>query len=471
MQSEEFRKYGHEIVDWIADYMDGAADYPVRAQVLPGEIRAKLPENAPDAGEPFAAMMQDFKDIILPGITHWQHPRFFAYFPANASPPSLLAEMLMGALGVNAMLWETSPAATELEEQMVDWMKNMMQLPASWSGVIQDTASSATFCAVLAARERATGWQVNETGLRDARQLAFYTSSEAHSSLEKAVKMAGLGRASVRLVPTGKDHAMQPEALAQMIAEDKANGIKPAMVMATVGSTSVGAFDPLQAVGDIARANDVYYHVDAAWAGSAMICPEFRPLMAGVEMADSFVFNPHKWMGVNFDCSLHFVRDKGVLIRTLTILPAYLETREGETVTDYRDWGIQLGRRIRALKLWFTIRSYGVVGLQNMIRQHVAWAIELAETISAEPDFEIVTKPNLSLFTFRYVPDSKFAHEHDVISDQLLQTVNDDGFTYLTRTVVNGRPVIRFQIGPLNTTQDHISAAWARVAKIARALP
>jgi len=471
VNSSEFRKYGHQVVDWIADYMGDVQEFPVRSQVKPGEIRAQLPSAAPAAGEPFEAMMHDFKNIILPGITHWQHPRFFAYFPANASPPSLLAEMLMGGLGVNAMLWETSPAATELEEQMVDWMKSMMQLPTSWSGVIQDTASSATFCAVLAAREWATGWQVNETGLRDAPKLAFYTSSEAHSSLEKAVKMAGLGRAAVRLVPTGEDHAMRPDALAEMIAEDKANGVTPAMVMATVGSTSVGAFDPLQAVGDIARANGIYFHVDAAWAGSAMICPEFRPLMAGIEMADSFVFNPHKWMGVNFDCSLHFVREKDVLIRTLTILPAYLETREGETVTDYRDWGIQLGRRIRALKLWFTIRSYGVSGLQNMIRQHVAWADELAETIGAEPDFEVVTKPNLSLFTFRYIPDSKSSAEHDAISDQLLQAVNDDGFTYLTRTVVHGRPVIRFQVGPLNTTEDHISAAWRRVAEIARRLP
>ena len=470
MDSEDFRKHGHQVVDWIADYMDGVKKLPVRAQVKPGEICRQLPGAAPSGGEPFEAMMQDFKDIILPGITHWQHPRFFAYFPANVTPPSMLAEMLVNALGVNGMLWETSPAATELEEQMILWLKGMLRLPEDWSGVIQDTASSATFCAVLAARERATGWKVNETGLGDAPKLAYYTSAEAHSSLEKAVKMAGLGKAAIRLVPVDADHAMQPKALADMMAADRAGGIIPAMVMATVGSTSVGAADPLQPIAGIARANNTYFHVDAAWAGSAMICPEFRHLIDGIEGADSFVFNPHKWMGVQFDCTAHFVRDKDTLVRTLTILPAYLETREGTDVTDYRDWGIQLGRRMRALKLWFVIRSYGVDGLQTMIRDHVAWANILAKSVKAEPDFELATGPNLSLFTFRFAPKGKTEPECDALTERLLQDINDDGFTYLTRTIVAGRPVIRFQIGQTHTTEADVMASWARVMKIARGL-
>lgn len=470
MKSDEFRKYGHQVVDWIADYLDGVEQYPVRAQVKPGDIRAKLPAVAPHEAESFDAMMQDFQDVILPGITHWQHPRFFAYFPANVTPPSMLAEMLTNALGVNGMLWETSPAATELEEGMMGWLKGMLKLPSDWSGVIQDTASSATFCAVLAARERATGWQVNETGLSDAPKLAFYTSAEAHSSLEKAVKMAGLGKAAIRLVPTDKDHALRPSALADMMEKDRATGMVPAMVMATVGSTSVGAADPLKAIGVIARANKAYFHVDAAWAGSAMICPEFRYLLDGIETADSFVFNPHKWMGVQFDCTAHFVRDEETLIRTLTILPAYLETREGSGVTDYRDWGVQLGRRMRALKLWFTIRTYGVEGLRAMFRNHVMWAEQLATQITAEPDFEVVTGPNLSLLTFRYQPDGVEEEALGALSDRLLQAVNDDGFTYLTRTLVDGVAVIRFQIGQVHTTEAHVMGAWQRVMEIARLL-
>lgn len=466
MDSGEFRKNAHAIIDWIADYMDGVRDFPVRSQVGPGDVRQKLPPVPPEAPEPFEALMADFKDIILPGVTHWQHPRFFAYFPANVTPASQLAEMLISALGINAMLWETSPAATELEEAMMEWLKGMIDLPAGWSGVIQDTASSATFCAVLAAREKATGWQVNEHGLTEAPKMAFYTSAEAHSSLEKAVKMAGLGKAAIRLVPTDADRALQPTALAAMLEEDRKNGIRPAMVMATVGSTSVGACDPLKAIGIIARANDMYFHVDAAWAGSAMICPEFRYLLDGVETADSFVFNPHKWMGVQFDCTAHFVRDKDMLIRTLTILPAYLKTREGSRVTDYRDWGVQLGRRMRALKLWFVIRLQGVSGLQAMIRNHVAWAEDLARHIRAAPGFDLVTGPNLSLLTFRLVPEGADAKTADQMTERLLAAVNDDGFTYLTRTLVEGRPVIRFQVGAVQTTHEDVLAAWRQVTKL-----
>lgn len=471
MNSDEFRKNAYAVIDWIADYMDGVRDYPVRAQVAPGVVRKELHSLPPHKGESFDSVFEDFRTIIMPGITHWQHPRFFAYFPANVTAASQLAEMLISALGVNAMLWETSPAATELEEAMMDWLKDMLALPKAWSGVIQDTASSATFCAVLCAREKATGWKANDVGLRDAPPLAFYTSAEAHSSLEKAVKMAGLGRASIRLVATGPDHAISPAALAAAMELDRKAGIKPAMVMATVGSTSVGACDPLKAIGVIARANGAYFHVDAAWAGTAMICSEFRYLIEGIEMADSFVFNPHKWMGVQFDCTAHFVRDSEALVRTLTILPAYLETREGATVTDFRDWGVQLGRRMRALKLWFVIRLCGLEGLQAMIRNHVAWIEELALEIRGEEDFELVTGPNLSLLTFRYRPQDISDDTVGLLSDRLLQAVNDDGFTYLTRTVVDGEPVIRFQAGAVQTTRADILDAWKRVTEIAKKIP
>lgn len=470
MNSEDFRNNAHQIIDWIADYMEGVRDLPVRAQTSPGDVRAVLPGMPPENPESFEAVMADFNSIIMPGITHWQHPRFFAYFPANVTPASQLAEMLISALGVNAMLWETSPAATELEEAMMDWLKAMLALPSSWSGVIQDTASSATFCAVLTSRERATDWQVNEAGLQSIGKLAFYTSEEAHSSLEKAVKMAGLGRASIRLVPTDTDHAMHPKALAAMMEKDRKAGITPAMVMATVGSTSIGTADPLKAIGVIARANRAFFHVDAAWAGSAMVCPEYRYLLDGVESADSFVFNPHKWMGVQFDCSAHFVRDKDALVRTLSILPAYLETREGKSVTDYRDWGVQLGRRMRALKLWFVIRLRGVEGIQAMIRAHIGWAEDIAGAIRQTEGFELVTGPNLSLVTFRLAPAGMEADDADGLTEALLQAVNDEGFTYLTRTVVQGRPVIRFQIGQVQTSRKDVMDAWTHILETAKEL-
>ncbi len=468
MQSDEFRKWGHIFVDWIADYMDSVDEFPVRSQASLGDVKSKLPMQAPQSGESMEDIFEDFKDIILPGITHWQHPRFFAYFPANVSGPAGLADMLLGAFGINAMLWETSPAATELEEQMVHWLGDMMQLPSAWSGVIQDTASSATFCAVLTARERATNWQSNEYGLQGAEKCVYYTSAEAHSSLEKAIKMAGLGRKNIRLVPVDNQFAMQPDALADMIQADRAAGLKPTMIMATVGTTGVGASDPLKAIGTIARANDLFFHVDAAWAGTAMICPEYRALLDGVEAADSYLFNPHKWMGVNFDCTVYFVRDKQALIRTLTIAPAYLKSLEG--ATDFRDWGIQLGRRMRALKLWFVLRERGVINIQKMVQNHVDMAHRLAELIIDEDDFELVTGPNLSLLTFRYAPWKASRGEADVKTEALLSAVNDDGYTYLTRTIVKKRPVIRFSIGQMQTKWHDVESSWQRIKELALTL-
>ncbi|MCK5576323.1 MAG: aspartate aminotransferase family protein, partial [Sphingomonadales bacterium] len=356
MDSSEFRKHAHTLVDWMADYMDNVGDFPVRSQVKPGDVAAQLTAKPPARGEDMTAIFDDFKSIVVPGMTHWQHPSFFAFFPANVSPPSVLAEMLIATMGAQCMMWETSPAATEMETRVMSWLGGMIGLPDNFSGVIQDTASTATFCAILAAREKATDWRVNDEGLAGAEQLTFYASVENHSSIEKAIKMAGIGKNNLRLIPSDDNFAMNVDALKAAISDDRAKGFTPAGIVACIGGTALGGMDDLTAVGAVAEAEGLYLHVDAAWAGSALICPENQHLIKGIEKADSFVFNPHKWMFTNFDCTAHFVKDTDTLVRTLTILPEYLKTREGSAVIDYRDWGVQLGRRFRALKLWFVIR-------------------------------------------------------------------------------------------------------------------
>jgi aromatic-L-amino-acid/L-tryptophan decarboxylase len=471
MELEEFRRHGHALVDWMTDYLANVGRHPVRAQVRPGEIAAQLSAAPPARGEPFERIFADFERILLPGMTHWQHPSFFAYFPANSSPPSALAEMLTATLGAQCMLWQTSPAATELETRTLDWLRQMIGLPEGFAGVIQDSASSATLCAILVARERATDWQAGEEGLGARPPLVFYTSEEAHSSVEKAIGIAGLGRHSLRRIPTDGDFAMRPGALAAAIREDRAGGRVPAGVVATLGTTGVGASDPLRAIGEVCREHGLYLHVDAAWAGSALLLEEQRSLIDGAEHVDSFVFNPHKWLLTNFDCSAHFVRDAGALVRTLSVLPAYLQSRETGEVIDYRDWGVPLGRRFRALKLWFVLRSYGVERLQAMLRNHIAWTAELAERIAAEPDFELVTPQRLALLTFRYRPRALDDEARlDRLNELLLHTLNDDGRLYLTQTRVRGRYVIRFAIGQLYTTREHVHHAWAVITETARGL-
>jgi len=470
MTPEEYRKYAHEMVDWIADYLETVQDLPVRSNVQPGDVINQLPTSAPETGEPFDAIFADFQTKIMPGITHWQHPRFFGFFPANVSEPSMLAEMLVTAMGTNAMLWETSPAATELEERMMQWLARLMQLPETWSGVIQDTASSATFVACLMARERATRGASNEVGLMSSKPLVIYASPESHSSIEKAAKMAGYGRLNVRYTDPSDEGGMDPRSLKRLIKSDRDKGLLPAMIVATVGSTSTGAADPLREIAEIAGAEDLFLHVDAAWAGSAMICPEYRDMLDGVELADSYVFNPHKWMLVNFDCSAHFVRDKAALIRTLSINPAYLQTAAGGQVNDYRDWGIQLGRRFRALKLWFVLRSYGAEAIRDLIRNHVNWAHDLAEHIVVSSGFELVTEPRLAMFTFRPSRTDDSDEATDLLTDQLVAAVNDGGQTYLTRTIIDGRPAIRFQIGQTKTTWEDVQTAWAAVAEMSEKL-
>jgi aromatic-L-amino-acid/L-tryptophan decarboxylase len=468
MDQETFRREAHRLVDWMAEYLTEVERYPVRAQVKPGEIAARLPAAPPQAAEPFADIVADFERIVLPGMTHWQHPNFFAYFPGNSSPPSVLAEMLTATLGAQCMLWQTSPVANEMETRMLDWLRQMIGLPEGFVGVIQDTASSATLCAILCARERTTGWHANEDGLGACPKLTFYTSEEAHSSVEKAVKIAGLGRRQLRLIPTDEKFAMRPELLDVAIREDRAHGRVPAGVVATLGATGVGAIDPLRPIAEICRAENLYLHVDAAWAGSALLLDDQRWMIEGIEQADSFVFNPHKWLLTNFDCSAHFVRQPDQLVRTLGILPHYLTSRETDVI-DYRDWGVPLGRRFRALKLWFVIRAYGIEKLQVMLREHIALAKELASRIEAEPDFELTTPASLALLTFRYRPPGLDEAALDALNERLLHALNDSGRVYLTQTRTRGRYVIRFAIGQRTTTREHVQAVWQLIQQMARA--
>ena len=472
MDSQEFRRHAHAFVDWMADYLDGVEQYPVRAQVKPGEIAARLPLGPPAEGEPMERIFADFQRDVLPGVTHWQHPSFFAYFPANASPPSVLAEMLTAALGAQCMLWQTSPAATEMETRVLDWLRQMIGLPEGFHGVIQDSASGAILCALLTARERASGGRANEDGGAAGPALRVYCTDQTHSATEKGAKIAGYGRRHVRAVAVDDRFAMRADALEAAIAEDRAAGLTPACVIASLGTTGVGAIDPLRAIGEVCRRHGVWLHVDAAWAGSALVLPEHRAMLDGIEHVDSFVFNPHKWMFTNFDCSAHYVRDPDALVRTLEILPAFLKTREHKQVIDYRDWSVPLGRRFRALKLWFVIRSYGVEGIRARIAAHIELARELEGWLAAAPDFELMAPRSLALLNFRYRPagvDEPAAL--DRLNERLLEALNDSGALYLTQNRVRGAYAIRFSIGQTATERRHVAAAWSRIQETARALP
>ena len=459
MTPDEFRRHGRAVVDWIASYMERVEQYPVLAQVKPGDIRAGLPAEPPQHGEPFEAILADIEPRLMPGITHWQSPNFYAFFPANTSGPAILGELLSAGLGVNGMLWATSPAATELETHVLDWLVDMLGLPghfkssSSGGGVIQDTASSAVLAAVLAARERATHFASNVAG-GDGRLVA-YTSSQAHSSVEKAVKIAGLGSAQLRLISVDDAFAMRADALAAQIAADRAAGLTPCFVCATVGTTSSNAMDPLRAVGEICRREGLWLHVDAAMSGSAMVCPEFRALQDGLELADSYAFNPHKWLFTNFDCDCFWVADRAGLIKTLTILPEYLKNQASASgeVFDYRDWHVQLGRRFRALKLWFVIRHYGVEGLQHHIRLHVELAQQFAGWVAADPAFELAAPAPLNLVCFRLKAG-------DEANRTLLNRLNSSGELYLTHTVLDGKFTLRLVVGQTYTEARHVAHAW-----------
>lgn len=462
MTAAEFRRHGRELVDWIADYYERVEALPVLSQSEPGALRAALPSHPPTRGESFKALLDDVEKLILPGITHWQSPNFFAFFPANTSHPSILAELLSAGLGVQGMLWATSPACTELETHMLDWVAELLALPehfkstGSGGGVIQDSASSAALCALLAAREQATQLASNQQGC-DGRLVA-YTSNQAHSSIEKAAMIAGIGRDNVRLIAVDENFAMRSEALAQQIEQDLGAGLKPFFVSATVGTTSSNALDPLPAIADICRQHNLWLHIDAAMSGTAALCPEFRYIHAGLEHADSYCFNPHKWMFTNFDCDCFFVANRTALTNALSILPEYLRNQASDsgTVIDYRDWQVSLGRRFRSLKLWFVIRHYGIDGLQHHVRQHVAIAQQFAQWVAADDNFELAAPAPLNLVCFRHCRGDEF-------NRALLDRLNQSGELYLTHTTLNNQYTLRFCVGQTSTELRHVEQAWQKI--------
>jgi len=470
MSPDEFRKHAHELVDWMAGYMENVEKYPVKSLVAPGEIFSKIPDNPPAESEPFSAVMKEFEEIIMPGITHWQNPNFFAYFPANTSPPSILAEMLISTLGAQCMIWETSPAAAELEEKMMIWLRDMIGLPAGFEGVIQDSASTATLAAILTAREKVTAFSVNAEGAENAGILRVYCSDQTHSSVEKAVKISGIGRKNLIKIPVRDDFSMNTEKLESAINNDIKNGFIPCCVVATLGTTGTTAVDPLRAVGEICSRNGVWLHVDAAMAGTALILPEFQWMLDGKEYIDSFVFNPHKWMFTNFDCTAYFVKDAGTLIRTFEVLPEYLRTRTRGKVNDYRDWGVPLGRRFRALKLWSVIRSYGTDGLKEKVRYHVDIAAKLSRMISNESDFEILAPVVISVVCFRYCPAGFSEEQLNKLNEKLNHLLNDSGKLYLSHTVLNGKYTLRMVTAQTNVSLEHVERAWVNIKSTARGL-
>jgi len=462
MTPEEFRRHGHAVIDWIADYHARIESFPVLSQVKPGQIRASLPANPPAQGEPFEALMNDVDRLILPGVTHWQSPNFFAYFPCNASGPGILGDLLSAGLGVQGMLWSTSPACTELETHVMDWLVGMLGLPEKFlssntgGGVIQDTASSAALCGLLAARERVTHYASNKKGCNG--RLVAYASTQTHSSLEKAAMIAGIGVDNLRLIEVDHNLAMCGDALARQIDADQRAGLTPFFVCATLGTTSSNAMDPIAAVGDVCRQHNLWLHVDAAMSGTAMLCPEFRHLQNGVELADSYNFNPHKWMFTNFDCNCFWVADRKALIQTLSILPEYLRNQASESgaVIDYRDWHIQLGRRFRSLKLWFVIRHYGVEGLQHHIRQHVQLAQLFAEWVRKDECFGLAAPVPLNLVCFRH-------RAGDAANQAIMDRLNRSGDLFLTHTKLNSKLTLRLSIGQTNTQARHVQLAWKRI--------
>jgi aromatic-L-amino-acid decarboxylase len=462
---EEFRANGHALVDWIAEYVEHAAERPVGAQVEPGEVRSQLPEHPPTAPESFDAVMADVDRIIVPGLTQWQHPGFFAYFPSNTSYPSILGELLSAGLGVQGMSWVTSPACTEVETLMLDWMRELLGLPErfdsrsdSGGGVIQGTASEATLVAILSARFRATNGAVNADG--DTTNLVAYATSQAHSSIEKGLRIAGIGSGRIRIVAHDEHFAMRADALADMIAADRAAGLVPFFVCSTHGTTSSMAFDPTTELGPICAREQVWLHVDAAMSGIAALAPEYRWVNAGMEYADSYCTNPHKWMGVNFDCDLYWTADRAALLGALSILPEYLrsEAAEAGAVIDYRDWQIPLGRRFRSLKLWFAIRCEGVESFQAMIRRHVAMTQDLARRVGRDARFEIVAPHPLNLLCLAVRGDDPDAG--NAATDRLIDAANATGDALFTRTVLDGRSVLRFSIGARSTEPADVTAGW-----------
>ena len=466
MNTDEYRRWSQAATDWIAAYRSGLREHPVRAQIEPGSILAQLPSSAPEQGEDFSAIFADFEKLVPPGLTHWQHPRFFAYFPANSSMPSVIAEQLTAAIAANCMLWQTSPVGTEMEIRMLEWLRELCGLP-SWQGVIQDSASSGTLAAVLTAREKALDWEGNQQGLSAQPRLRMYYSAHAHSSVPKAVMLAGIGRDNAVAIGLDANGSMDAAKLEAAIAADREAGLLPAAVLATVGATSTGDADDLEQLGAIVQRHKLYGHVDAAWAGAAALCPEHRGLLAGLEQWDSYLFNPHKWLGTNFDLSAHYLKDPAAQIKTFGSQPDYLRTEDRDTPADFSSWTAPLGRRFRALKLWFVLRSYGAEGLRAMLRDHIAWAGEAEQQLASQPGFRICGPRRLSLFLFRHEPEGLDAEGLNAHNARLLQAINDDGFLYLTQTRLGEDYALRFQIGSTTAARDDVLASIKRIVHLA----
>jgi len=461
MTPEEFRKLGHEIVDWIADYRARVGELPVMSGVAPGSIRARLPAAPPTAPEPFDAVLEDLETVILPGLSHWQHPDFFGYFPSNGELSSVLGDYLSTGLGVLGLSWQSSPALTELEEVVTDWVRQMVGLDPAWSGVIQDTASSSTLVALLCARERTSGFSLARGGLQaQAAPLVVYVSSHSHSSVEKAALLAGFGRDNIRVIPVDERHALRPDALALAIEADLAAGRKPCAIVATCGTTTTTAFDPIDRIAAVGRTHGLWLHVDAAMAGSAMILPECRDLWRGVEEADSLVLNAHKWLGAAFDCSLYYVRDPEHLVRVMSTNPSYLQSSVDSQVRNLRDWGIPLGRRFRALKLWCLIREQGIEGLQRRLRRDLANARWLEAMVRAEPGWRVLAPVALQTLCVRHEPAGLAGDALDRHTLAWAERTNRSGAAYLTPALLDGRWMVRISIGALATEREHVAALW-----------
>jgi len=473
---EEFRRHGHRLIDWLADYQQSLAKRPVMAKTKPGEIRDGLPAAPPDQPEDFAAVIADLDRIVVPGLSLWQHPRFFGYFPANTLPAGVLADLVSTGLGVIGLSWQSSPAVTEVEEVVTDWLRQMLGLSPAWSGVIQDTASTSTLVALICARERATNYALARGGLQaEPRTPRVYVSAHAHSSVDKGALLAGFGRENLRLIPFDDRYAMRADALADVVAADIANGDLPSAIVATVGTTATTAVDPVAEIAEVARRHGIWLHVDAAMAGSAMILPECRSMWEGVEGADSLVINAHKWLGAPFDCSLYYVRDPEHLMRVMSTNPSFLQSSVDGEVKNLRDWGIPLGRRFRALKLWFAIREQGVSGLQRRLRRDIANARRLAELVAATPGWRVVAPVNLQTVCVRHEPvgpdgatlDGEALDQH---TTRWVEAVNRSGAAYLTPAVLDGRWMVRVSIGALATEIADVEAAWAAMREAAEGL-
>jgi len=471
MTPDEFRVFGHALVDWIAEYRSNLPKLRVMSDRKPGEIRALLPTQPPSEPEPMESLLADLRRVVLPGMTHWSHPSFFAYFPSNSSLPSVLADLVASGLGAQSMSWQTSPAATELEEVMMDWLRRMVGLPETFTGVLQDTASTSTLVALICARERTSRLAQMKQGLQASHPaMTVYASEQAHSSVEKAVRLAGFGLSNLRLIETDSEFALVPQKLEQAISADLDVGKLPSAVVATVGTTATVAVDPVEAIAQIAARHRLWLHVDAAMAGTAMLLPECRRLWQGVEAADSLVFNPHKWMGATFDCSTYFVRDPGHLVQVMSTHPSYLKTGQDAQVKNFRDWGIPLGRRFRALKLWFLIREQGVRALQARIRRDLSNARWLAEQVDASPDWERVAPVLLQTVSLRHRPAGMQDDQLNPHNLALAERVNRSGAAYLTTALVGGRQILRLSIGSETTEREDVQAVWSLLNRQAQVL-